>query len=132
DPVWPLWRVRRLPFLDHRVLAETLGITGDRVRWIQPPVGGNVGRGRDRYPFAIIAALLPRRAGRPVKIAFERIEEFIASPTREPCVIHLRTAADRAGRLLARDARVMIDNGPYVSWGSTPPYGPLATTAGPH
>jgi xanthine dehydrogenase molybdenum-binding subunit len=87
------------------------GITGDRVRVIQPPVGGNFGRGLDLYPIDIIAALLSRRAGRPVKIAFERIEEFIASPTREPCVIHLRTAADRDGRLLARAARVVIDNG---------------------
>ena len=100
------------------------------MRVIQPPVGGNFGRGLDLYPIDIIAALLARRAGRPVRIAFERIEEFIASPTREPCVIHLRTAADRDGRLLGRDARVVIDNGAYVSWGSTTPYVMLSTTAG--
>jgi xanthine dehydrogenase molybdenum-binding subunit len=125
-----MWSTTQVPFLYRRDLAEALGITGDRVRVIQPPVGGNFGRGLDLYPIDIIAALLSRRAGRPVKIAFERIEEFIASPTREPCVIHLRTAADRAGRLLARDARVVIDNGAYVSWGSTTPYVMLATTAG--
>src|SRR5262249_52461433 len=45
-------------------------------------------------------------------------------------VIHLRTAADHQGRLLAREARVMIDNGAYVSWGSTTPYVMLSTTAG--
>jgi CO/xanthine dehydrogenase Mo-binding subunit len=125
-----MWSTTQVPFLYQRDLAEALGITGDRVRVIQPPVGGNFGRGLDLYPIDIIAALLARRAGRPVKIAFERMEEFIASPTREPCVIHLRTAADRDGRLLARDARVMIDNGAYVSWGSTTPYVMLATTAG--
>ena len=125
-----MWSTTQVPFLYQRDLAEALGITGDRVRVIQPPVGGNFGRGLDLYPIDIIAALLARRAGRPVKIAFERIEEFIASPTREPCVIHLRTAADRDGRLLARDARVVIDNGAYVSWGSTTPYVMLATTAG--
>jgi CO/xanthine dehydrogenase Mo-binding subunit len=125
-----MWSTTQVPFLYQRDLAEALGITGDRVRVIQPPVGGNFGRGLDLYPIDIIAALLSRRAGRPVKIAFERIEEFIASPTREPCVIHLRTAADRDGRLLARAARVVIDNGAYVSWGSTTPYVMLATTAG--
>ena len=130
DASLTMWSTTQVPFLYQRDLAEALGITGDRVRVMQPPVGGNFGRGLDLYPIDIIAALLARRAGRPVKIAFERIEEFIASPTREPCVIHLRTAADRDGRLLARDARVVIDNGAYVSWGSTTPYVMLSTTAG--
>jgi CO/xanthine dehydrogenase Mo-binding subunit len=130
DASLTMWSTTQVPFLYQRDLAEALGITGDRVRVIQPPVGGNFGRGLDLYPIDIIAALLARRAGRPVKIAFERIEEFIASPTREPCLINLRTAADRDGRLLARDARVVIDNGAYVSWGSTTPYVMLSTTAG--
>src|SRR5881409_2020156 len=125
-----MWSTTQVPFLYQRELARALGITGDRVRVIQPPVGGNFGRGLDLYPIDIIAALLARRVGRPVKIAFERIEEFIASPTREPCVIRMRTAVDAGGRLLARDAHVVIDNGAYVSWGSTTPYVMLATTAG--
>src|SRR6202008_4049856 len=54
----------------------------------------------------------------------------LATPTREPCGRHRRPAADRAGRPLARDARVVIDNGAYVSWGSTTPYVMLSTTAG--
>jgi xanthine dehydrogenase molybdenum-binding subunit len=130
DATLTMWSTTQVPFLYQRDLAEALGITGDRVRVMQPPVGGNFGRGLDLYPIDIIAALLARRAGCPVRIAFERIEEFIASPTREPCVIHLRSAADRDGRLLGRDARVVIDNGAYVSWGSTTPYVMLSTTAG--
>jgi CO/xanthine dehydrogenase Mo-binding subunit len=124
------WSTTQVPFLYQRDLAQALGIPGERVRVIQPPVGGNFGRGLDLYPIDIIAALLARRAGRPVRIAFDRIEEFIASPTREPCAIRLRTAADRDGRLLARDCHVTIDNGAYVSWGSTTPYVMLSTTAG--
>src|SRR3989442_10433469 len=42
----------------------------------------------------------------------------------------LRTAADVSGRLLAREAHVTVDNGAYVSWGSTTPYVMLATVAG--
>src|SRR5437899_2623005 len=75
-------------------------------------------------------ALLARRVRRPVKIEFDRVEEFIACPTREPCAIRLRTAADRDGRLLARAAHVMIDNGAYTSWGSTTPSVMLSTVAG--
>jgi CO/xanthine dehydrogenase Mo-binding subunit len=130
DGTLTMWSTTQVPFLYQRDLAEALGITGDRVRVIQPPVGGNFGRGLDLYPIDIIAALLARQIGRPVKIAFERIEEFTASPTREPCRIRMKSAADADGRLLARDAHVLIDNGAYVSWGSTTPYVMLATTAG--
>jgi CO/xanthine dehydrogenase Mo-binding subunit len=125
-----MWSTTQVPFLYQRDLAQALGITGDRIRVLQPPVGGNFGRGLDLYPIDVIAALLARRARRPVKIEFERVEEFIACPTREPCTIRLRTADDAEGRLLGRDCHVVIDNGAYVSWGSTTPYVMLSTVAG--
>jgi CO/xanthine dehydrogenase Mo-binding subunit len=125
-----MWSTTQVPFLYQRDLAAALGISGDRVRVIQPPVGGNFGRGLDLYPIDVIAALLARRARRPVKVEFERVEEFLACPTREPCRIRLRTAADASGRILARDAHVTIDNGAYVSWGATTPYVMLGTVAG--
>src|SRR5881396_1995207 len=132
DPVGNLtmWTTTQVPFLYQRDLGEALGIGGDRVRVMQPPVGGNFGRGLDLYPIDVIAALLARAARRPVKIEFDRVEEFIACPTREPCAIRLRTAADRDGRLLAREAHVTIDNGAYTSWGSTTPSVMLSTVAG--
>jgi xanthine dehydrogenase molybdenum-binding subunit len=125
-----MWSTTQVPFLYQRDLAAALGIGGDRVRVLQPPVGGNFGRGLDLYPIDVIAALLARAARRPVKIEFDRVEEFLACPTREPCLIRLRTAADRDGRLLAREAHVVVDNGAYVSWGSTTPYVMLGTVAG--
>jgi xanthine dehydrogenase molybdenum-binding subunit len=125
-----MWSTTQVPFLYQRDLARALGIGGEAVRVLQPPVGGNFGRGLDLYPIDVIAALLARAARRPVKVELERVEEFLACPTREPCVIRLRTAAAADGRLLARDAHVTIDNGAYVSWGSTTPYVMLSTVAG--
>jgi xanthine dehydrogenase molybdenum-binding subunit len=125
-----MWSTTQVPFLYQRELAQALGIGGDRIRVMQPPVGGNFGRGLDLYPIDVIAALLARAARRPVKVEFDRVEEFVASPGREPCAITLRTAAAADGRLLARDAHVVIDNGAYVSWGSTTPYVMLSTVAG--
>jgi xanthine dehydrogenase molybdenum-binding subunit len=125
-----MWSTTQVPFLYQRDLAAALRIGGDRLRVMQPPVGGNFGRGLDLYPIDVIAALLARHVRRPVKVEFDRVEEFIACPTREPCEIRLRTAADADGRLLARDAHVLIDNGAYVSWGSTTPYVMLSTVAG--
>jgi CO/xanthine dehydrogenase Mo-binding subunit len=125
-----MYSTTQVPFLYQRDLAAALGTGGDRVRVLQPPVGGNFGRGLDLYPIDVIAALCARRVGRPVKIEFDRVEEFVGAPGREPCVIHLRTAAGADGHLLARDEHVVVDSGAYVSWGSTTPYVMLATVAG--
>ncbi len=125
-----MWSTTQVPFLYQRDLAAALGVPPDRIRVMQPPVGGNFGRGLDLYPIDVIAALLARRVRRPVRIEFDRTEEFVACPTREPCAIRLRSAADADGRLLARDAHVTIDNGAYTSWGSTTPFVMLATVAG--
>ena len=125
-----MWTTTQVPFLYQRDLGEALGIGGDRIRVMQPAVGGNFGRGLDLYPIDVIAALLARAARRPVKIEFDRLEEFLACPTREACAIRLRTAADREGRLLARDAHVTIDGGAYTSWGSTTPFVMLSTVSG--
>src|SRR5262249_59045829 len=96
----------------------------------EPRGGGTWGGGLALSRMAGIPARPGGAARRPVKTGFDRLEEFIACPTREPCRIRLRTAADREGRLLAREAHVTIDNGAYVSWGSTTPYVMLATVAG--
>jgi len=114
----------------QRDLGEALGIGGDRIRVLQPAVGGNFGRGLDLYPIDVIAALLARAARRPVKIEFDRVEEFLACPTREACAIRLRTAADRDGRLLARDAHVDDRRRRLHLLGSTTPYVMLSTVAG--
>src|SRR5262245_3653090 len=50
DGTLTMWSTTQVPFLYQRDLAEALGIAGDRVRVIQPPVGGNFGRGLDLYP----------------------------------------------------------------------------------
>ncbi len=125
-----MYSTTQVPFLYQRDLAAALGVGGDKVRVVQPPVGGNFGRGLDLYPIDVIAALCARRVRRPVKIEFSRVEEFVAAPGREPCVIRLRTGAAADGRLRARDAHVVIDSGAYVSWGSTTPYVMLSTVAG--
>src|SRR5204863_492736 len=77
DPVGNLtmWTTTQVPFLYRRDLGEALGIGGDRVRVLQPPVGGNFGRGLDLYPIDVIAALLALHCRRPVKIQFDRVEE---------------------------------------------------------
>ncbi|MDQ7779929.1 MAG: xanthine dehydrogenase family protein molybdopterin-binding subunit [Planctomycetota bacterium] len=112
----------QVPFLYQKDLADVLGIAGSRIRVIQPVIGGGFGSKLDLYPYEIICAHLARITGQPVKITFTRQEEFFATPCRQPVIVDCETGVDKNGKLVYRDAHVLMDNGAYVSWGATIPY----------
>ncbi|MBL4767403.1 MAG: xanthine dehydrogenase family protein molybdopterin-binding subunit [Rhodobacteraceae bacterium] len=111
-------------------LAPALGIDPGDIRVIQPPTGGSFGAKLDVYPFEPVAAILAQKTGRPVKILFDRAEEFINSPTRQPASMHLRTGCTKDGILTFRSADVLMDNGAYTSWGPTVPVIMMRTVSG--
>jgi xanthine dehydrogenase molybdenum-binding subunit len=112
----------QVPFLHKREFAEMLGIDPGRVRILQPPIGGGFGSKLDIYPFEPIAIFLARATGRPVKLMFTREEEFLASPTRQPVLLKLRSGCREDGALTFRAVETVHDNGAYTSWGATTPF----------
>jgi 4-hydroxybenzoyl-CoA reductase alpha subunit len=119
----------QIPFLLQRDLAEVLGMKGRDVRVIQTAIGGAFGRGLDIYPFEPIAALLARASGRPVRVAFDRAEEFRAAPLRQPMQATMHAGARRDGSLLFRDVTALLDGGAYISWGVLSPVVMMLTFA---
>lgn len=112
----------QVPFLHKREFAEILDIDPGRIRIIQPPIGGAFGSKLDIYPFEPICVFLAKATDRPVKLVFSREEEFIASPTRQPVLLHLRSGAKKDGTFTFRDCETLHDNGAYTSWGATTPF----------
>jgi xanthine dehydrogenase molybdenum-binding subunit len=117
-----LYSNTQVPFLHKREFAEYLGMDPGRVRIVQPPIGGGFGSKLDIYPFEVIAVFLARATGRPVKLIYTREEEFLASPTRQPVRLTLRSGCKRDGTLTFRSVRTIHDNGAYTSWGATTPF----------
>jgi len=117
-----LYSNTQVPFLHKREFAELLGMDPGRIRIIQPPIGGGFGSKLDIYPFEPIAIFLARITKRPVKLVYSREEEFIASPTRQPVLLKLRSGCTRDGILTFRDVETVHDNGAYTSWGATTPF----------
>jgi CO/xanthine dehydrogenase Mo-binding subunit len=124
-----IWSTTQIPFLLQRDLAAALGLPGRDIRVIQPAIGGAFGRGLDVYPFEPITVMLAKATGKPVRIAFTREEEFNASAARQPVSVQIRSAAKRDGTLWARDARLLLDAGAYVSWGAVTPLVMMETVA---
>ena len=112
----------QVPFLHRREFGELLGMDPGRIRIIQPPIGGGFGSKLDIYPFEPIAIYLAQITQRPVKLVFTREEEFMASPTRQPVLLKMRSGCTKDGVLTFRDVETVHDNGAYTSWGATTPF----------
>lgn len=116
-----LYTPTQVPFLIQRDLASALGISPTNVRIIQPTIGGGFGSRLDLYPYEVICALLSRATARPVKILFDRNEEFSMDPFRPQTYLTMKTGVDKTGRIIACDVDVTVDCGAYISWGSMTP-----------
>ena len=112
----------QVPFLYKREIAPVIGVPPERIRVIQPVIGGAFGSKLDIYPFEPICIFLARATRRPVRLVFSRQEEFIASPTRQPVEMTLRSGARNDGTLTFRHCTTLHDNGAYTSWGATTPF----------
>ena len=102
-------------------VLKALGLKDKSVRVVKPCIGGGFGSKLDTYAYEHIAILLAYFARKPVKIVFDRQEEFIATSTRQPAIIKIAQGCDANHRLLFRDVSMVLDNGAYTSWGATTP-----------
>ncbi|HYO48200.1 MAG TPA: xanthine dehydrogenase family protein molybdopterin-binding subunit [Gemmatimonadota bacterium] len=104
------------PYYVHKAALRAFGRDPDRVRIVQAPTGGGFG-GKEEYPsmIALHAALLALKAGRPVKIVYDRGEDMEATTKRHPSIVRHRTGVDGDGRLVAQDIDVVMDGGAYVT-----------------
>src|SRR5438477_9498222 len=102
------------PYYVHKALILLLNLPSEKVRVIQTETGGAFG-GKEEYPSVIAchAALLARKAGRPVKIIYDRAEDMAATTKRHPSRTRHRTAVSRDGKLLAMDIEFTVDGGAY-------------------
>ena len=96
------------PYYVHKALVVLLGLPPERVRVVQTETGGGFG-GKEEYPsmLACHAAILARKAGRPVKMIYDRVEDLLATTKRHPSIVRHRTGVTRDGRLTAMDIDVV-------------------------
>ncbi|MCK5489145.1 MAG: xanthine dehydrogenase family protein [Gemmatimonadetes bacterium] len=104
------------PYYIVDAFEHALGRPAETVRIIQAATGGGFG-GKEEFPsgIALHAALLSMKAGRPVKLIYDRAEDMEVSTKRHPALVRHRTGVDHDGRLLAQDIEVVLDGGAYVT-----------------
>jgi xanthine dehydrogenase YagR molybdenum-binding subunit len=94
-------------------VAEKLGLAPHEVRVVTEHMGGGFGAKQVAWKHSVIAALLARRAGRPVQLFLDRTAENLAAGNRNATRQQVRLGARRDGTLTAIDVRIEIDGGAY-------------------
>src|ERR1700722_13017750 len=111
-----VWGSLQCPYYIHKALMALCNLPAEKVRVVQMETGGACG-GKEEYPSMIAAhaALLAIKAGKPVKIIYDRLEDMAATTKRHPSRTGHRTAVNRDGRILGGEIDFTIDGGSYMT-----------------
>ena len=112
-----VWLSSQSTFFDRFGLMGIFGLPANKIRIICPYLGGGFGSKSEPHSIYVVAVQAARLTGRPVKMFHSRDEEFTSSRTRHPEILYLKTGLKRDGTITARQARVILNNGAYTSYG---------------
>lgn len=97
---------------DQGLIAHALNLEPEQVRVIYPAIGGAFG-GREDMSVQIVLGLAAYRLRRPVKALWSREESILFHHKRHPVSIRTKWGAKQDGTLVAIEATVIGDAGPY-------------------
>lgn len=104
----------KYPYYIKRRLAESCGLDQNRVRIIQPAVGGSFGgKDNDIYVIASRAAMVSLKTGRPCKMAWSREECMMEGMKRHPFRMTYKVGATKDGKITAMKIDAVADAGAY-------------------
>lgn len=127
------WLTTQSPNLARELLAEVLDLPVSRIRVRTPDLGGGFGLKFDFYPEEVIAAILSRRTGRPVKLLEDRKDSFAASSRARDMRHDFEMALRNDGTILGlRGTAYGVLGGALGTVGSGPPWASLLTCMGPY
>ncbi len=101
-----VWASTQTPFPLKNQIAEALKLSPEKVRVITPYVGGGFG-GKTASRQGLEAARLAVLAGKPVRVLWNREEEFFYDTFRPASVIRIRSGLDHEGRIAFWDYDVV-------------------------
>lgn len=102
----------QVPFHVRRMIAPVIGLPVKRIRVIKPRIGGGFGN-KQEVLIEDVAAHLTIATGRPVLYEMTREEEFIASRSRHPMHIRMKTGVKNDGTMTANEMYALSDTGAY-------------------
>jgi aerobic carbon-monoxide dehydrogenase large subunit len=109
-----LWSSTQIPHILRVMLALVTGIPEQNIRVIAPDVGGGFGSKLQVTAEEVLALLVARRIGRPVKWTESRSEGNMTVHHGRDQWQRIKVAADRDGRVRGLSVDLLADMGAYL------------------
>jgi carbon-monoxide dehydrogenase large subunit len=109
-----MWSATQIPHVLRVMLAMVTGIPEHKLRVIAPDVGGGFGGKLQVNPEEVIALLVARRLGKPVKWTETRSESLMTAHHGRDQIQYIDIAADRDGTVKGLKVRILADMGAYL------------------
>jgi len=109
-----LWSATQIPHVLRVMLALVTGIPEQNIRVIAPDVGGGFGSKLQVTAEEVLAVLVARRLGRPVKWTESRSEGNMTVHHGRDQWQRIKIAADSDGRIRGLDVDLLADMGAYL------------------
>lgn len=110
-----VWVPSQSPFTKRTALARTLRMNLSDIRLHPIEIGGAFGGLSEMGAAEFCAALLSKKAQRPVKIVYSREMTMIANRQKHPMEITVKTGITKEGLITAKNLRILADGGAYQS-----------------
>ena len=116
-----VWTSTQNVFGVREEVAAAAGLEEDQVRVQAEDVGGGFGAKGMVFPEEVLAALVARALGRPVRWVASRSEDGATTAQAHGSVIEVELAADRDGKLRGLRGTLLHDLGAYTGSGAGQP-----------
>ncbi|MFH0897345.1 MAG: molybdopterin cofactor-binding domain-containing protein [Candidatus Bathyarchaeota archaeon] len=107
-----VWTSPGLFWSVYTQLLRVLQIPSTKLRFIKTTQGGGFG-GKNPMMVEPYPALLALKCGRPVKLVYNREEEFTSTATRHSYIYKFKTGVKKDGRMISREVTMFCDAGAY-------------------
>jgi carbon-monoxide dehydrogenase large subunit len=111
---YTMWASTQVPHILRVMLAMITGTPEHKLRVIAPDVGGGFGGKLQVTPEEVIALLVARRLGKPVKWTETRSESLMSAHHGRDQIQYIDIASDREGNIKGLRCRILSDMGAYL------------------
>jgi aerobic carbon-monoxide dehydrogenase large subunit len=104
----------QVPHFVKDILSVMCGVPDTKLRVVAPDVGGGFGSKLNVYSEEVLALVLARKLGVPVKWVEDRSENHLATTHGRGQVQHIELAATNEGKILGMKVKLLADMGAYL------------------
>jgi aerobic carbon-monoxide dehydrogenase large subunit len=116
------WASTQNPHDARDIIAQSLGVDGDRVHFIAPDVGGGFGAKFGVSAEDLVLAVLAKRLNRPMRWTESRTENLLSMGHGRAQRQTIAIGGDRDGTIKAYSLDVLQDAGAYPHFGAVLPF----------